>query len=363
MKTIEQMTLKEKIGQLVFAGFSGQSFDDNIKNLIEEYKLGNVVLFSRNIGGLEQLHNLNQTIYHEMLSGFDVIPFIAIDQEGGMVTRIMKEATFLPGNMTVAAAGNPNYAYELGKISGTELRALGINMNLAPSLDVNNNPANPVIGVRSYGDDPKRVSEFGLKYIEGLQSQGIIATAKHFPGHGDTASDSHYRLPIVPHDKKRLDEVELYPFKEAIKKEVGAIMSAHVFFTAYEQDNLPATLSPKVMTDLLRNQLHFNGLIVSDCMEMKAIDDNYTASRGALMGLLAGLDMIMVSATYQKQKDTLELIAKAVSDGTFPLARLDEKVARILKAKAKILPLMEEHFFAKSFLEKKAIIIDGRSKA
>jgi len=357
------MTLKEKIGQLVFAGFSGQSFDDNIKNLIKEYKLGNVVLFSRNIGGLEQLHNLNQTIYHVMLSEFDIIPFIAIDQEGGMVTRIMNEATFLPGNMTVAASGNPNNAYELGKISGTELRALGINMNLAPSLDVNNNPKNPVIGVRSYGDDPKRVSEFGLKNIEGLQSQGIIATAKHFPGHGDTATDSHYRLPIVPHDKKRLDEIELYPFKEAIKKGVGAIMSAHVFFTAYEQDNLPATLSSKVMTDLLRKELHFEGLIVSDCMEMKAIDDNYTAARGALMGLLAGLDMVMVSATYQKQKDTLELIAKAVSEGTFPLELLDEKVSRVLKAKAKILPLMEEYFFKPSFLEKKAVITDPLSKA
>ncbi|HQC74846.1 MAG TPA: MupG family TIM beta-alpha barrel fold protein, partial [Bacilli bacterium] len=261
-----------------------------------------------------------------------------------------------PGNMTLAASGGAHQAYEQGKMMGEELRALGINMNLAPSLDVNNNPLNPVIGVRSYGDDPKKVSEWGVSAILGMQETGIIATAKHFPGHGDTSSDSHYQLPLIPHDLKRLNAVELYPFKEAIKNKVKAIMSAHVFFTAYEQEQLPATLSKRVMTDLLRTELQYEGLVVSDCMEMKAIDDFYTASQGALRGLLAGLDMVMVSQTYEKQKQTLEVIEQAVLDGTFPMTLLDEKVARVLKAKKALLPVMEKHFLKPGFKEKYPLI-------
>ncbi|HPN61506.1 MAG TPA: glycoside hydrolase family 3 protein, partial [Bacilli bacterium] len=271
MISLAQMTLKEKIGQLVFVGFPKTTIDDNLKRLISEYKLGNIVLFARNIANIEQLHGLNQALYQRIMNETGIMPLIAIDQEGGMVLRITEEATFWPGNMTLAASGGAHQAYEQGKMMGEELRALGINMNLAPSLDVNNNPLNPVIGVRSYGDDPKKVSEWGVSAILGMQETGIIATAKHFPGHGDTSSDSHYQLPLIPHDLKRLNAVELYPFKEAIKNKVKAIMSAHVFFTAYEQEQLPATLSKRVMTDLLRTELQYEGLVVSDCMEMKAI--------------------------------------------------------------------------------------------
>ncbi|MGD9605067.1 MAG: MupG family TIM beta-alpha barrel fold protein [Bacilli bacterium] len=356
MKTVAQMTLREKIGQLVFVGFPGPYFDDHLKWLISEYKLGNIVLFARNVANIESLHNLNQNIYHMIMNETGVLPLIAIDQEGGMVMRITEEGTFWPGNMTLSASSNPQNAYLLGKMMGEELRALGINMNLAPSLDVNNNPLNPVIGVRSYGDDPQVVSDFGIQAILGMQEAGIIATAKHFPGHGDTSSDSHYRLPIIPHDKDRLNAIELKPFKEAINNNVKAIMSAHVFFTAYEKDQLPATLSKQVMTNLLRQELKFDGLIVSDCMEMKAIDEVYTASKGALLGLLAGLDMVMVSQTFAKQKLALELIEQAVLEGTFPESLLDEKVTRVLKAKETLLPVMDQYFFKPSFMEKYPII-------
>lgn len=361
MKKINEMTIKEKIGQLVFAGFSGYVYDDHIKKLIEEYKLGNIILFTRNIDNIKQLHYLNDKLYQEIIKNTGVIPFISIDQEGGMVTRIMKEATFCPGNMSLGATG-PQNSYLIGQVSGKELRSLGINMNLAPSLDVNNNPLNPVIGVRSYSDNPQVVSDYGLNYIRGLQEQGIIATAKHFPGHGDTATDSHYSLPIVPHNKQRLNEIELVPFKNAIREKVDAIMSAHVFFTAYEEDNLPATLSKKVLTDLLRKELGFEGLIVSDCMEMKAIDDNYTTSKGALMGLLAGLDMVFVSATLSKQIETLQLIEEAVNDGRFPIELLDEKVARVLKYKEKIYPIIKKYFLDLSYEEKYNIITNPKSK-
>lgn len=361
MKKINEMTIREKVGQLVFAGFPGYVYDDHIKKLIEEYKLGNIILFARNIDNIKQLHDLDAKLHQEIVKETGCMPLISIDQEGGIVTRIMKEPTFLPGSMSIGATNSKN-AYLMGKTSGEELRALGINMNLAPSLDVNNNPLNPVIGVRSYSDKPEVVSEFGLNFIKGLKETGVISTAKHFPGHGDTNADSHYSLPTVPHDKKRLNEIELVPFKKAIAADVDSIMSAHVFFTAYEKGNLPATLSKNVLTNLLREELGFDGLIVSDCMEMKAISDNYTTPKGSLMGLLAGLDMVFVSQTLENQVGTLELIYNSVIDGTFPEELLNEKVERILKFKNKIKPLMDEYFYKPEFEEKYQLITDPTTK-
>ena len=190
MKSISQMTLKEKIGQLVIVGFDGYEVNDELRDLVKTYKAGNIVLFTRNIKSIEQLYKLNKDLHELVLQETGVMPLISIDQEGGMVTRIMDGATFCPGNMTLATSDVEN-AYKIGKIMGEELRALGVNYNLAPSLDINNNPNNPVIGVRSYSDDPVKVAKYGKNYINGLQSKGIIATAKHFPGHGDTNVDSH----------------------------------------------------------------------------------------------------------------------------------------------------------------------------
>jgi len=361
MKSINELTLKEKIGQLVFAGFPGYEYDEHLQKLIEEYKLGNVILFTRNIKNIKQLHDLNYKIHEEIRMNTGIMPFISIDQEGGMVTRIMEEATFLPGNMTLATS-NPHNAYLMGKIAGFELRALGINMNLAPVLDVNNNPLNSVVLVRSYSDNSEVVSKYGVEYIKGLQETGLIATAKHFPGHGDTDADSHYFLPVVNHSIDRIHKVELVPFIAAIKNGVDAIMSAHVFFTAYEKDKIPATLSKNVLTNLLRNDLGFQGLIVSDCMEMKAISDHFTTPQGALMGLLAGLDMVFVSQTLENQVKTLELIYNAVIDGTFSEELLNEKVSRILKYKEKVEKVMNEYFYNVSFEEKEKIITNKESK-
>lgn len=342
MIDINKLTLKEKLGQLLFIGFDGYEYNDHLKTIIEEYKVGNVILFTRNIKDLDQLSNLNRKIHEEVLKNTGIMPFISIDQEGGLVTRIMKEATFAPGAMTIAATKLEN-AYKVGEILGEELTYLGINMNLAPTLDVNNNPNNPVIGVRSYGDDPKSVSEFGLNFIRGLQSKGIVATAKHFPGHGDVEVDSHLGLPVVDHDKERLNNVELYPFKYVLN-EVDAIMSAHIFFKAYEKESLPATLSKKVLTDLLRNELGYNGLIVSDCMEMKAIDDIYTTAIGVKMGILAGLDMAFISHTLEKQIHALKLLEEAYNNGEISMEEIDQKVLRILKFKEKTRKIIEDNF-------------------
>lgn len=342
MKKINEMTLKEKLGQLLIIGFDGYDYNDHIKTMIEEYHVGNVILFTRNIKNLEQLSNLNHKLHEEITKKTGIMPFIAIDQEGGIVTRIMDGATFCPGAMTIAATNVENSRI-IGEIMGEELTRLGINVNLAPVLDVNNNPKNPVIGVRSYGDNPETVSQFGLNYINGLQSKGIIATAKHFPGHGDVEVDSHLGLPIVNHDKKRLNEIELYPFKQALGT-VDAIMSAHILFNAYEEDGLPATLSSKVLTDLLRKELGYQGLIISDCMEMKAIDDLYTTAVGVVMGIAAGLDMACISHTMEKQINALKLLEEAVNEGKITVEQIDEKVNRILKYKAKVSSVIEKNF-------------------
>ena len=326
---LAKMTLKEKIGQLLIAGFVGYEYNDNIKTLIEEYKLGNVVLLTKNFQNIKQFHDLCLKLYTEIQKNSKILPFMAITQEGGMVTRIVREATFFPGNMTLGAT-KKEYVYEVGRLMAEELFALGINLNFAPSLDINNNPDNPVIGVRSYSDNPEVVARYGLDFIRGLQSTGMIATAKHFPGHGDTDVDSHFGLPRINHSRERIEKVELVPFKKAID-EVKAIMPAHIFFQAFEENQIPVTISKKVITGLLRQELGFKGLIISDAMEMKAIIDNFGIAKGAVLALAAGQDQLIVSSNYEYQVEILKAVEQAVLDGS--LAVIDEKVTRILNYK------------------------------
>lgn len=361
MKSLKDMNLKEKIGQLIVAGFSGHEFNEHARVLIEEYKIGNIILFSRNIKDVRQLYRLNASLYKSILDSTGIMPFVTIDQEGGMVTRIMQDATFFPGNMTLAATKS-DHAYMVGKMMGEELASLGINFNLAPVLDVNNNPKNPVIGIRSYSDNPKKVSEFGCAYISGLQGNGIIATAKHFPGHGDTETDSHHQMTIVPHDKERLQSIELVPFKAAIASGLDAIMSAHVLFPAFEENGLPATLSKNVLKGLLRNELGFRGLIISDCMEMKAISDYYTTEKGSLMALEAGIDLLCISHTLEKQVGAARLIEEAVLSGTLAEAIIDEHVQRVLQFKEKIRPIMDAKFIQKDFTTSYTMLLGKANK-
>ncbi len=358
---IATMTLKEKVGQLVIAGFVGYEYDDHIRSLVEKYKLGNVVLLTRNFQNIKQFHDLCFKIYTEIKKNANILPFMTITQEGGMVTRIVREATFFPGNMTLGAT-KQEYAYEVGRLMSEELLAMGINLNFAPSLDINNNPDNPVIGVRSYSDNPQVVAKYGLDFIRGMQSTGMIATAKHFPGHGDTDVDSHFGLPSITHNRERIEKLELVPFKKVIN-EVKAIMPAHIFFAAFEENQIPVTISKKVITGLLRQKLGFQGLIISDAMEMKAIADHYGVAKGAVLALLAGQDQIIVSANYQYQIEVLEAIEQAVIEGTIPEAMLDEKVNRILSYKKELTSIYENKFVDKRYEEKEEIILNKQSKA
>lgn len=350
---IKEMTLKQKIGQLIIAGFEDTFADEHITSLIKEYNIGNVIYFSRNFKNTEQFYNLNKELQKLALEQNGLPLFTSIDQEGGMVNRLNSGATFFPGNMALSAAGNEEDAYNMGKYVGRELSALGVNMNLAPVLDVNNNPDNPVIGVRSYGEDPERVAQMGSAYIKGLQENGVIATGKHFPGHGDTSVDSHLDLSSVNHSKARLEKVELYPFKKAVENGIDAIMSAHVIFPAYEDKKLPSTLSYKVLTGLLREELGFKGLIVTDCMEMKAIADYFGTEKAAVMAVKAGADLITISHSKEKQTAALENLVSAVERGEISEERINESVEKIINYKNKI---NINNFIASSFNDAKKVV-------
>jgi beta-N-acetylhexosaminidase len=333
---LANMSLEEKVGQLFQIGFSDPVVSDQVRDMIENYHVGGVIYFSRNIENLEQTAELSNKLQQLALnSGAEIPLFISADQEGGIVTRL-KGATHFPGNMALGAASDQNLTEKVAESTASELKNLGINVNLAPVLDVNNNPANPVIGVRSFGERPELVAELGAAYIKGLQSEGVTATAKHFPGHGDTDTDSHLDLPIIKHQRSRLDKVELYPFKKAIAAGVDSIMTAHVYFPAIEkEEGIPATLSKSVLTGLLRDELKFEGLIITDCMEMNAIVNTFGTVEGAVRTIEAGSDTVLVSHSYQRQKNAIESVIEAVKSGRISEERIDASVKRILTLKGK----------------------------
>ena len=330
---IAEMTIEEKVGQLIMVGFEGTQANEAIETHIRERFVGGVVLFSRNIQSPKQTAELTNELQRLASATAHQIPlFIGIDQEGGWVIRLRDGATVLPGNMALGATDSTELAERAGEITAVELAAVGVNLNFAPVMDVNNNLHNPVIGRRSFGESSELVSRLGVAYIRGLQRNGVLATAKHFPGHGDTTVDSHFDLPTVNHDLERIHALELQPFRAAIDADVAAIMTAHIVYPALDA-NRPATLSPTILTDLLRKQLRFDGLIITDDMEMKAIDDRYRSGEAAVMAIEAGADIVMVLWTPVKQIEVFGALLSAVKSGRISQARLDQSVERILKSK------------------------------
>jgi beta-N-acetylhexosaminidase len=329
------LTLRQKVGQLFACGFDSLEPNAAITQLIENYGLGGVIYFRRNVKDAHQLAQLSADLQAISLGSGGQPLFITVDQEGGMVSRIEKGATLLPGNMALGAAFAPAGVYASAKVMGKELRQMGVNMNLAPCLDINNNRLNPVIGVRSYGETAAIVCDMGTHAVKGLQDMGVIATVKHFPGHGDTTADSHHDLPVVPHCMERLMELELAPFIKAIEGGVDAIMSAHVVFEALEDSSVPSTLSYRILTELLRGQLGFKGLIVTDCLEMKAISEGVGVAEGAVRALEAGADILLVSHELERQIAAIEAVIAAVESGRIPESRIDESVLRVMTYKYK----------------------------
>ncbi|MCC3356352.1 beta-N-acetylhexosaminidase [Bacillus sp. REN16] len=336
---MENTTLAKKAGQLLVIGFNGIKVPQEVRDLIHDYHIGAIILFGRNIGTPKEVLALTTDLQREAKrAGYKHPLLICVDQENGVVRRLGEGTTIFPGAMTLGATGNPNHAYNVGVATGKELKALGINWNLAPVLDVNNNPENPVIGVRSFGESAESVSSFGRASMKGMQQAGIATTLKHFPGHGDTNVDSHLDLPVIPHGLARLEEIELKPFKDCIAEGADTIMSAHVYFPSIETEpGVPATISGKVITGLLRKKLKFNGVVTTDCMEMNAILHGIGTEKGAVAALKAGIDYIMISHTLERQVGAIQEILKAVESGELKEEEIDQSIQRINTLKEKYL--------------------------
>jgi beta-N-acetylhexosaminidase len=329
------MTLQEQIGQLFMVGFWGTTVSENIIDLVQRYHVGNIILFARNIQDTQQVLALTHDLQMIAKAAGHRSPLlIAIDQENGPVQRLGPAATQFPGNMALGAIGSEQVTYDIAQATGHELQALGINMNLAPVVDVNNNPANPVIGTRSFGENPHHVARLAAAMVQGYHTAGAITTLKHFPGHGDTAVDSHLALPTIPHTMERLEAVELVPFKHGIAAGADSVMIAHIAFPAItQQDGLSATVSPAIVRGLLREQLGFDGVILSDCLEMQAITETIGVECGSILALQAGTDIVLVSHLYGRQQVSIEAVQAAVQQGELSPETVRQAAERVLSLK------------------------------
>ncbi len=331
-KTLARLTLREKVAQLIGcrydAPFLSRDSDylKGLTDLIKNQKVGGMVIFAGEVYETAELNNYLQRIA-------DVPLLIAADFENGAAMRI-HGATLFPPFMALGAAGSEELAYEEGRITAVEGRAMGIHVNYAPVVDVNINPDNPIISTRSAGEDPEKVGRLGAAFMRGCQENGMPATLKHFPGHGDTAVDSHNMLATVSGDRARLDRVELYPFNAVIRAGVELIMTAHLYVPALDPTpGLPATLSPVIMTGLLRKQMGFRGLIVTDAMEMGGITKAFGDAEAAVLAVKAGVDMVLLPLD---PPGAIEAIVREVSAGMIPVSQIDESVRRVLRLKARL---------------------------
>jgi beta-N-acetylhexosaminidase len=327
------------IGQLFMVGFHGTTPSAEIRALIAERHVGGVILFSRNIADTPQLAVLTRALQRIARDAGHPAPLlIATDQENGLVRRLGAGSTIFPGNMALGAVDDEATTGQVAAATGAELRALGVNMNLAPDADINNNPANPVIGVRSFGEDPQAVARHVAAAVEGYRAARVIPTLKHFPGHGDTAVDSHLAMPALPYSLDRLERVELVPFARGIAAGADAVMTAHLALPReLTGDALPATLSPWVLRQLLRERLGFQGVTITDCLEMNAISEGVGVPRGAVLALAAGADLVLVSHRHDRHHAALDAALAAASAGTLDLSALQQAAARVLDLKRRFL--------------------------
>ena len=362
-KMVSEMSLRDKVTQMMMVDFrywdedlndgvekvGFEVMNDQIRKVVEDYNFGAFIYFAQNLTGTEQAYNLTMEMQAAATKDGGIPMLISCDQEGGNVYRL-GTGTALPGNMALGAAGDVKYAEAAGKIIGSELAALGINTTLAPVVDVNNNANNPVIGLRSYGDDPTAVGTLASATIEGLAANNVIGCAKHFPGHGDTATDSHYGLPMVDKSLDVLKECELKPYEVAIEQGIEMIMTAHILYPQLESDkivsnktgeaeSLPATMSDDILTGLLKEDMGFKGIIVTDAMNMAGIADKWDQVQAVVVAISAGVDMICMPCTLYDLEDLADLdaiingVIAAVEDGTIPMERIDDAVTRILTVK------------------------------
>jgi beta-N-acetylhexosaminidase len=330
-KTLKSMSVDEKIGQMLMPGNPLGSFRNvdsdefaKIRAEVVDYHAGGYHVFGGDPAAVTLIINEMQKLAK--------VPLLVADNFEGGVGYVLFGATRLPLGMAMGATGDEHLAYEAAKLTAEEGRALGVNVNFYPVADVQNNPQNPIINIRSFGEDPASVSRFVRAYIRGAQDNGQLATAKHFPGHGDVTADSHLQMPVLDVTRQRLDAVELPPFRAAVDEKVGAFMSAHIWLPQLEpKKDLPATLSKNVMTDLLRGELHFAGIVFTDAMSMRGVTNSFPNGEASVLAIEAGADMLVLPPDVPA---AFNAIKAAVDSGRITVARLDESARRILRAKA-----------------------------
>lgn len=334
---LDDMTVEEMVGQLFIAACRLDASDDPVltasqgfDDLIDTYHLGGVILFAENI------NTIDQTVFliADMQNKTRITMFVSVDEEGGRVSRVganpSMNATDFPPMADVGAAGDPDLARSVGRVIGEELYSLGFNMDFAPVADVFTNPQNTVIGDRAFSSDPQAAGAMAGAFVDGMQSTGVAAVIKHFPGHGDTFADTHNGTASVPYDLTRLREVEFVPFRAGIDAGSIGVMSAHVGAPNVTGDDTPATLSPVILTDILRGELGFTGLIITDALEMKAISEVYSSSEACVRAFQAGADLLLMPLSME---DGYQGVLRAVQEDVIGEDRLRESVTRILSVK------------------------------
>ncbi len=330
---VKNMTIDQKLGMLLMIGVPTNSMSRSVRSIIYDYQPGGIILFRYNISDKNSTAKFIEDMQDASMKATGFPLFISLDQESGRVIRVVDGATQFPGAMAMGVCDDEDLVKISARILGLQLRQIGINMNLAPVLDVNNNPKNPVINTRSFGSSPVVVSRMGVAYVVGLQGALCIAIGKHFPGHGDTSDDSHFTLPIIPYPLARLMEIELVPFIRTIERGMDGIMTAHIAYPEILHDSTPATLSPFFLTELLRKKLGFEGIVMTDDMEMHAISKNYDIGEAAVKAVQAGADIILISSYGNALKKIRNSLREAVKRGDITVDRLDASVNRIIELK------------------------------
>jgi beta-N-acetylhexosaminidase len=312
-----------QIGNLFCVGFHGTTAPDYLLEWLREGRVGGIILFARNVVNRVQL----LTLIHQLQTAATQPILISIDQEGGTVARLREGFREIPGAMAMSNTDNPDNAYMLYHLLGQDMRHVGINWNYAPVLDITYNRENATVGTRSFGTNPQRVAEYAREATRGLQSVGIAACAKHFPGLGNTAIDTHLALPVVDTPLEHLIANDLIPYREVVSAGIASIMTTHTIFSALDSQ-YPATLSPTLVKHLIRAELGFEGVVTTDCMEMKAIADNYGAGESAVLAILAGVDIVLFSHTRALQEQAFEAVIEAVESGRIPMERVEQANVR-----------------------------------
>ena len=327
-------SIRRDIGQLLIASLPGTTITAEMRSLAKEFSLGGMILFARNIEAPEQVAEMSRDV--QRLAA-ELPLWVSVDQEGGRVARLKAPFTEWPPMAVLGRSGDVQLAGRFATALATELRAVGITLDYAPVLDIHTNPKNPIIGDRALAEDAEGVARLGAAIITGLQENGVAACGKHFPGHGDTSVDSHFELPLVEHPPDRIRRVECVPFRAAIQTDVAFIMTAHVLVPSFDEEK-PATLSPRIVQALLRRELGFQGVILSDDLEMKAIAKTYTVPDAAVEAIAAGCDGLLVcSGDVEVQAATLEALVHAVEEQQISYTRFEDAMTRLRRAKERFL--------------------------